>query len=69
LAAPIASGAGICRAAVEEIAMPSEAVPGDTAEAARGAAAVEGPPAWDPEREGSVVAEEASEAAEADAGS
>ena len=56
-AEPIASAAAISRAAVAEIGMPSEEVPGDTTDRARAAVAVAAPPAWDLEAgRGSVVA-------------
>jgi hypothetical protein len=62
-AGPIASAAGISRAAAAGIGMPSAEVPGDTTDRAREAAAVAAPPVLD-----RVVVAEAAAAAEVGAG-
>ena len=69
-AGPIASAAGIFRAAVEEIEAPSQADPEDLTGPARAATAVADSPAWDlGAEEASAVAEAPEEAAvDADSG-
>ena len=52
---PIASEAGMSRAAVAETGMPSEVVPGVTTDRALAAAVAAVPPAWDLEVEAASV--------------
>jgi len=56
----IASEAGTSLAAAAEIAMPSEAAPGDITDRTLAAAAAAAPPAWDLEAEASAVVVEVS---------
>ena len=64
-AEPIASAAGISRAAVAETATPSEEVPGDTTDRVRAAAAIAVPPACHLEAAEASVAAAVAEAADA----